>query len=134
MRLLSLFTMGVPSTESSLPMAHLLPLVLSTLLCLGGSLLYASDWFDNYPLNSVSFMALFVTQFCFLAQGCAPLYLSVPAQRLRPAPPRHARQWVRGIKIDRSLWLQLAVFSHAGDVQALPRARRAVLELDAPVA
>ena len=44
MRLLSLFTMGVPSTESAVPMAHLLPLILSTLLCLGGSLLYASDW------------------------------------------------------------------------------------------
>eukprot|EP01043_Picozoa_sp_COSAG02_P018148 COSAG02_NODE_840_length_16627_cov_11.279828_14_plen_152_part_00 len=79
MRLLSLFTMGVPSTESVVPMAHLLPLTLSSLLCLGGSLLYASDWTDNYPLNAVSFMVLFVVQFCFLAQGYA---------RLRSAPPR----------------------------------------------
>jgi len=69
MRLLSLFTMGVPSTESVVPMAHLLPLILSSLLCLGGSLLYASDWTDNFPLNAVSFMVLFVVQFCFLAQG-----------------------------------------------------------------
>ena len=42
LRLLAIFTIGVPQTESAIPMAHWLPLVLSSLLCLGGSLLYAS--------------------------------------------------------------------------------------------
>jgi len=69
MRLLSLFTMGVPSTESSIPLAHLLPLILSSVLCLGGTLLFASDWTQNYPLNSASFFVLFGLQFTFLAQG-----------------------------------------------------------------
>jgi len=32
-------------------------------------MLFASDWFDDYPLNSVSFFMLFVLQVCFLAQG-----------------------------------------------------------------
>ena len=69
LRLLSLFTMGVPSTESSIPFAHLLPLILSTCLCFGGTLLFGSDWSDDYPLNSWSFLVLFFMQFAFLAQG-----------------------------------------------------------------
>ena len=121
MRLLSLFTMGVPSTESAVPMAHLLPLILSSLLCFGGSLLYASDWTDTFPLNSVSFMALFVVQFCFLAQGCVCLR-SVHGSEGAHSPDQTCFR------------LQLAVFSRAGDVEALPRARGPVLELDPPVA
>ena len=69
LRLLAIFTIGVPQTESAIPMAHWLPLVLSSLLCLGGSLLYASDWSTDYPLNSLSFLALFLLQFVFLWQG-----------------------------------------------------------------
>jgi hypothetical protein len=72
LRLLSLFTMGVPSTESSIPLAHLLPLALSSLLCLGGSVLYASDWTSEptyYPLNAASFGAIFLLNFVFLSQG-----------------------------------------------------------------
>jgi hypothetical protein len=122
MRLLSLFTMGVPSTESVVPMAHLLPLILSSLLCLGGSLLYASDWTENFPLNAVSFMVLFAVQFCFLAQGYV---------HLRPAS--HTDSWrVEEDLTRRSVRLQLAVLPHQGNVNALPRARRAFVELDPP--
>jgi hypothetical protein len=69
MRLLSLVTMGVPSTESSIPFAHLLPLLLSSCFCFGGTMLFASDWFDEYPLNSATFFVIFALQVCFLAQG-----------------------------------------------------------------
>lgn len=69
MRLLSLVTMGVPSTESSIPCAHLLPLLLSSAFCFGGTMLFASDWFEEYPLNSATFFVLLILQVCFLAQG-----------------------------------------------------------------
>ena len=72
LRLLAIFTIGVPQTESAIPMAHWLPLVLSSLLCLGGSLLYASDWSTDYPLNSLSFLALFLLQFGTENHPCHP--------------------------------------------------------------
>jgi hypothetical protein len=42
---------------SQLTWSRLRPqLLLSSLLCFGGSMLYASDWIEDYPLNAVSFM------------------------------------------------------------------------------
>merc|ERR1711988_1492121 len=61
--------MGVPSSESSVPVAHILVQALASLLCLFGAAFFAMDWVDTHVMNALSFLALGFLQVYYVIFG-----------------------------------------------------------------